>query len=135
MRNGMWVQANLVKPGLKIILLIYIYIYIEGDGLIVFKNTIGLQSEKIKKNFQKKFTNKGLVIIVNCKMKIVDYLDVMLDLHNRSYRPYKMPNEKANDIHVKSDNHSYILKQHPVSVEKRLSSLLSSKEIFEETAP
>ena len=103
--------------------------------MAVFKNTSGLQSEKIKKDFQKKFKNKGLDIIVNCNMKIVDYLDVMLDWHNRSYRPYQTPNEEANDIHVKSDNHPCILKQLPMSIEKRLSSLPSSKEIFEETAP
>ena len=103
--------------------------------MAVFKNTSGLQFEKIKKDFQKKFKNKGLVIIVNCNMKIVDYLDVMLDLHNRSYRPYKTPNEEANDILVKSDNHPCILKQLPMSIEIRLSSLPSSKDIFEETAP
>ena len=103
--------------------------------MAVFKNRSSLQSEKIKKDFQKKFKNKGLDIIVNRNMKIVDYLDVMLDWHNRSYRPYQTPNEEANDIHVKSDNHPCILKQLPMSIEKRLSSLPSSKEIFDETAP
>ena len=46
----------------------------RDDGLAVFKNTSGPQSEKIKKTFQKMFKNKGLDIIINCNMKIVNYL-------------------------------------------------------------
>ena len=67
-------------------------------------------------------------------MKIVNYLDVTLNLNTGSYRPYKKPNEEINYIYVNSDHHPSILKQLPKSIEKRLSSLSSSKEIFEETA-
>ena len=45
-----------------------------------------------KLNFQKMFKNKGLDIIVNCNMKIVNYLGVTLKLNNGSYRLYKDPN-------------------------------------------
>ena len=107
----------------------------RDDGLAVFKSTSGPQSEKIKKTFQKMFKNKGLDIIINCNMKIVNYLDVTLNLNDGSYRPYKKPNDETNYIHVNSDHPPSILKQLPVSIEKRLSSLSSSKEIFEETAP
>ena len=95
----------------------------------------GPQSEKIKKFFQRTFKNKGLDIIINCNMKIVNYLDVTLNLNDGSYRPYKKPNEETNYIHVNSDHPPSILKQLPKSIEKRLSSLSSSKEIFEKTAP
>ena len=101
----------------------------RDDGLAVFKNTSGLQS------LQRMFKNKGLVIIINCNMKIVNYLDVTLNLNDGSYRPYKKPNEETNYIHVNSDHPPSILKQLPKSIEKRLSSLSSSKEIFKETAP
>ena len=50
----------------------------RDDGLAVFKNTSGPQSEKIKKTFQKMFKNKGLDIIINCNKKIVNYLEVTL---------------------------------------------------------
>ena len=59
----------------------------RDDGLAVFKNTSGPQSEKIKKTFQKMFKNKGLDIIINCNMKIVNYLDVTLNSNNEFYRP------------------------------------------------
>ena len=107
----------------------------RDDGLAVFKNTSGPQSEKIKKTFQRMFKSKGLDIIINCNMKIVNYLDVTLNLNDGSYRPYKKPNEETSYIHVNSDHPPSILKQLPKSIEKRLSSLSSSKEIFEETAP
>ena len=68
-------------------------------------------------------------------MKTVNYLDFMLNLNDGSYRPYKKPNEETNYIHVNSDHPSSILKQLAKSIEKQLSSLSLSKEIFEETAP
>ena len=61
-------------------------------------------------------------------MKIVNYLDVMLNLNEGSYRPYKKPNEETNYILVIPDHPPSILKQLPKSIEKRLSSLSSSKE-------
>ena len=42
----------------------------RDDRLTVF--TSGPQSEKIKKTFQKMFKSKGLDIIINCNMKIVN---------------------------------------------------------------
>ena len=80
------------------------------------------------------FKNKCLDII-NCNMKIVNYLDVTLHLNNGSYRPYRKPTEETNYIHVNCDHPSSILKQLPMSIEKRLSSSSPCKEIFEETAP
>ena len=107
----------------------------RDDRLAASKYTSGPQSEKIKKTFQKMFKNKALDIIINCNMKIVNYLDVTLNLNDGSYRPYKKPNDETNYIHVNSDHPPSILKQLPVSIEKRLSSLSSSKEIFEEAVP
>ena len=59
--------------------------------------------KKSKKTFQKMFKNKGLNIIFNCNMKIVNYLDVTLNLNDGSYRPYKKPNKEKNYMHVDSD--------------------------------
>ena len=49
-------------------------------------------------------TNKDLDIIIKCNLKIVNYLDVTLNLIDGSYRPYKKPNEETNYIYVNSDN-------------------------------
>ena len=68
----------------------------RDEGLAAFKNTSGPQSEKIKKTFQKIFKNKGLDIIINCNMIIINYLDVTLNLNDGSYCPYKKPNDETN---------------------------------------
>ena len=107
----------------------------RDDGLAVFKNISGPQAEKIKKDFQKVFKDNGLDIVIKCNMKIVDYLDVTLNLNDGSYRPFRKPNDETNYIHAESNHPPSIIKQLPISVEKRLSCLSSSKEIFDQTAP
>ena len=87
----------------------------RDDGLAAFKNTSGPQCEKIKKNDQKMFKNNGLDIIINCNMKIVNYLNVTLNLNDGSYGPYKKPNEETNYIHVNADHLPSILKHLPKS--------------------
>ena len=67
-------------------------------------------------------------------MKIVNYVDVTLNLNIGSYRPYKKLSEEPNYIDVSSDHPHSILKQLPMSKEKRLSLLSLAKEIFEEIA-
>ena len=107
----------------------------RGDGLAVFTNISGPQLKKIKKTFQNILKNKCSDIIINSNMKIVNYLDITLNLNDGSYRPYKKSTEETNYIHVNCDHPSSILKQLPMSIEKRLSSSSPSKEIFKENAP
>ena len=56
----------------------------RDDGLAVFKNASGTQSEKNKTTFQKMFTNKALDIIISCNVKIANYLDFSLNLNDGS---------------------------------------------------
>ena len=64
-------------------------------------------------------------------MKIVDYLDVALNLNGGTYRPFNKPAKETTYIHVKSDHLPQIIKKIPRSIEKRLSHLSSTKEIFQ----
>ena len=107
----------------------------RDDGLAVFKHVSGPQNEKIKKEFQKIFVENGLNIVIKCNMKIVDYLDVTLNLNDGSFKPFRKPDDETNYIHVDSDHPPNIIKQLPISIEKRLSSLSSSKEIFDQAKP
>ena len=67
-------------------------------------------------------------------MKITNYLDITLNLNNGSYRLFKKPNKKTDYIHISSDHPPSIIKEIPRSIEKRLSILSSSKDIFQESA-
>ena len=73
-------------------------------------------------------------ITILCNLKIVDYLDVTLNLNDGSYKPYRKPDDETMYVHAKSNHPPNIIKQLPISIEDRLRSLSSSKEIFEEAA-
>ena len=107
----------------------------RDDGLSIFKNCSGPQMEKIKKRLQKVFKNNGLNVIIECNMKIVNYLDVTFNLNDGTYRPYQKPDNIIQYIHVESNHPPNIIKQIPKTIEKRLSQLSSSEKIFNESAP
>ena len=83
-----------------------------ADNLAILKNTSGPEVEKLKKKFQKLFKEKDLDIIVQCHLKITNYLHITLNL-NVLYRPYRNPNEETNYIHVNSDHPPSIIKEIP----------------------
>ena len=105
----------------------------RDDGLAAFMNLSGPQSERIKKDFQRIFKEKGLDIVIVCNRKSVDYLDVTMNLTDGSYRPYHKPDDETSYVHKESDHPPSIIKQLPLAVEKRISDLCSSEEIFEQS--
>ena len=52
----------------------------RDDGMAVFRNVSSAHCEKIEKEFQKLFRQHGLKLIIKCNLKIVDFLDVTLNL-------------------------------------------------------
>ena len=89
------------------------------------------KNPQTQKTIWKFFKYKALQIIIKCDLKIVDYLVVTLNLNDGTYRPFHKPNEETTYIHVKSDHPPQIIKKIPRSIEKRLSRLAPTKEIFE----
>ena len=49
------------------------------DGLAI---TSSSEAEKLKKKFQKLFSQKDLDLIVQCNLKITNYLDITLNLND-----------------------------------------------------
>ena len=82
----------------------------RDDGLAVLKNVSGPASEKIKKHLQYLFKQKVLPIIIECNLKVVNYLDVTFNLNDASYRPYRKPNDEKHYIHIQSDHPPSIIK-------------------------
>ena len=66
-------------------------------------------------------------------MKIVNYLDVSLNLNNSSFKPYHKPDNEILYTHKDSNHPASIFKQIPTSIEKRISTLSSNKTIFNES--
>ena len=105
----------------------------RDDGLAAFQNTSGPQNERIKKSFQKIFREKGLELVIQCNKKVVNYLDTTFDLSDGSYRPYRKPDDETSYINVDSDHPPAVIKQIPISIERRLSAISSSEAVFEQS--
>ena len=103
--------------------------------MAVLKKKSGPQSEQVKKNIQKIFKENGLDIILQCNMKVVDYLDVTFNLNGGTYKPYAKPNNEIKYIHKNSDHLPSVIWQIPLSIESRLSPLSFNKKIFQEAIP
>ena len=71
----------------------------RDDGLAVLKIKSGPQSEQVKKIIQKILKEHGLDIIIQCNMKIVNYLDVTSNLNDKSYKLYTKPSNQIKFIH------------------------------------
>ena len=105
----------------------------HDDGLAILKNISGLKSEKVKKDIQKLLKENELDIVIQCNMKMVNYLDVTLNLENSTYRPYRKGNNQIKYINTESNHPPSIIKQLSLSIESRVSSLSSSENIFNDS--
>ena len=107
----------------------------RDEGLGVVKNKSGPETEKIKKNIKGKkiFKENKLDIVIKCNMKLVNYLDVTLNLNNSNYKPYHKPDNEILYIHKDSNHPLSILNQISKSIEKRISTLSSNETIFNES--
>ena len=105
----------------------------RDDVLAILKNISGTKSEKVKKDIQKLCKENELDIAIQCNMKAVNYLDVALNLENCTDHPYQKENNQIKYINIESSHPPSIIKQLQLSIESRLSSLSSSKEIFNDS--
>ena len=92
-------------------------------------------ADKLKKQLCDIFRKNGLVIEANANIKVINFLDVTFDLSRGSFSPYKKPNNVINYVHKKSNHPPTILKNIPANINRRLSSISSSKEIFDAAVP
>ena len=79
------------------------------------------------------FKDNHLNIIIQCNLKIVNYLDVTFNLSNATYRPFCKPNNEMAYIDKESNHPPSILRQIPLSIESRLSKHSSNEKIFKES--
>ena len=93
------------------------------------------QVENIKKKICEIFSNYGLGTTAEANSKVVDFLDVELDLEHGTFRPYIKPNNTPLYVHKLSNHPPTVTKNIPEGVNKRLSSISSNEEIFKMAAP
>ena len=107
----------------------------RDDGLAIFRNLKSKDADSIRKEIIKIFKEIGFDIEINIDLKSVDFLDLTLDLNTGTYRPYKKPNDKLSYVHTSSNHPQNIIKQLPLSINKRLSKNSSNETIFNQAKP
>ena len=104
----------------------------RDDGLCVVRLT-NRQSENLKKQLCQLFQQFGLTITIEANKKVVDFLDVTLDLQRDEFRPFIKPNNRPTYVHAKSNHPPSIIRNIPSSIQKRLSVNSCSEKIFDQS--
>ena len=68
-------------------------------------------------------------------MKIINYFDFTFNLNDGTYKPYTKPNNEIKYIHKDSNHSPIVIRQIPLSIESRLSTLSIKEKIFQEVVP
>ena len=101
----------------------------RDDGLVYIENANGPLVNKIEKALHRIFKRNNLKISIEQKGHSVNFLDVTLGTDG-SYRPYKKPNCTTKYVSKTSNHPPSILKNIPTSIEQRLNTISSSKDMF-----
>ena len=104
----------------------------RDDGLALSDRNPS-ETDDLKDKIVKIFKENGLKIIINANMKVVQFLDVCLDLNTRSYKPYLKVNSEPVYVHVESNHPKKIKENIPKMINDRLCTLSSNEEMFKAT--
>lgn len=107
----------------------------RDDGLLVLKNCNGHKVDSIKKEITKKFRQMGFKIDIKANVKIVNFLDVTLNLNEKTYENYSKPNNTPLYVNTLSNHPLSVLKQIPRSINFRLRQNSSNRKVFQKHTP
>ena len=107
----------------------------RDDGLAAINTSSARLADKTRKDIIQIFNNIGLKITTQINLKSTNFLDITLNLSNGTYQPYRKPNDEPLYINKRSNHPPAILKQLPMSINKRISNLSCNQETFETAAP
>ena len=102
----------------------------RDDGLVIVKQMPGRELKK-KKKIIETFKKYGLAITTETNLFVVNFLDTQFSLLNRTFESYRKPNNHPKCVHKDSNHPLQVLNKLPKTIGKRISTISSSKEIFE----
>ena len=104
----------------------------RDDGLAWLENVSGPKADRIRKDFINIFMKEfQLSIVCKSNLKIVNFLDVTLDLTTGKYKPYNELGNIPLYIDVKWNHSPNIIKNLPESISRRINKLSSDKSVFD----
>ena len=124
---GLYMLSQLEKLGINIGLY-------RDDGLATCNKT-ARETENIKKEICKIFEENKLNITIEANKKIIDFLDITMDLRTGVHKPFMKPNNTPLYVHNKSNHPPNIIKNIPESINRRLSNVSSNEKIFKKAIP
>ena len=107
----------------------------RDDFLAISDKTPAQNEHQIKNKIYEIFRQNGFKITIKANLKILDFLDVTLDLTTGIYKPYCKPNNTPVYVNAKSNHHPNVIKAIPLGVNKRLNMISANEEVFKEKAP
>jgi hypothetical protein len=103
----------------------------RDDGLGICRGA-ARSVDRVRKEIHELYERNGLRITSNCNMKRVNFLDVYLDLSTGTFGPYMKPGNTPLYVHSQSNHPPKVLENIPLSINKRLSKISSSEEMFDQ---
>ena len=91
--------------------------------------------DRIRRKNSKFFKEIGFKIEIETNLKIVNFLDVIFTLTNRTYRSYRKANDNLLCIHTSSKHPPKIIKHLLDSIEERLSNNSFKDQVFNSVKP
>ena len=91
--------------------------------------------ERIKKQMSAIFRKHSLEITIEANKKRVEFLDVYMDLQTQDFGPYLKPGDTPVYVDVGSNHPPKVLENIPKGINRRLSSISATKEIFDKAVP
>jgi len=82
----------------------------RDDGLLITKKRSARLIESLRKDITKTFQKLNLQVKIELSSQYVNFLDVVMDLNNNNYHPYRKENAKEIYVNCKS-NHPYVIKK------------------------
>ena len=104
----------------------------RDDGLAIVKGKNGRLADIVRKKLHAIFQQIGLKITAQVNHQKVKFLDITLDISNGKFTPFRKPNNQPQYVNNHSNHPPSIIKQIPKSINKRLSSLSSDQQSFDE---
>ena len=76
-----------------------------------------------------------MIITIEANKKLIDFLDITMDLRTGEHKPYMKPNNTPLYVHNKNNHPPNIIKNIPESINRRLSNISSNEKIFQKAIP
>ena len=107
------------------------WIGLYRDDRLAVSSASRRQNDIMKKEICRIFEQNGLSITIQANCKKVHFLDITMELDTGIYHPYMKENDHPVYVNTCSNHPPMVLKNIPMGVNRRLSNISSSKEVFD----